>query len=269
MADVVALLDRQTRAREAIRSRTESIVLRAWNGLGHWSSDEKVEEFLNLVVPVIEAAQVQTAQITEIYLVSLLQTMGLDLVPEGLALSNLRPVALGEVYRRPFVQTYAALGRGVAFDAAVAVGADRLARLVDDDISLAHRHASLSVISRDDNVTGFRRVVRPEFARGGSCGLCIAAAGQTYHRDKLLPIHTRCHCDVMPIITTASGSVKDPGRRVNDQDIDALYKSAAGAARSTDSKDLKRVRIAINEHGELGPVLTRSSDEFTSSSDIA
>lgn len=266
--DVLALLEQQTRGREAIRERVEAIVLRAWQGLGSWDRDD-ADRFVDMVVPVIEAAQLQTQTITEVYLSGLLsELLGEDIPALGADLAGLRPVPLDEVYRRPFVEHWSALKQGAQFDAALAVGADRLLRLAQDDLALAHRRAAFTVVNSDDRVTGYRRVVRPEMARGGTCGLCIAAASQVYHRSHLLPIHTRCHCDVMPIVRT-SGGTKDPARRVNDEDIDAAYARVSTTAGSTAADDLKRVRVTTVEHGELGPILRQAGDEFTGPSDLA
>lgn len=273
-----ALLASQTRAREALRSRVEAILARTWNALGSWRGDD-VERFLSVVVPVIEAAQMQTAAVTEVYLAGLLSEMlGEEIAPAGVSgeMTALRSVPTEDVYRRPFVATWTALSNGAEIAAAVSVGADRLLRIADDDLSLAHRHTALTVIRNTDSVTGFRRVIRPELSRGrttkgggdrglGTCGLCIAASNQVYKRDDLLPIHTRCHCDVMPIVRASSGTESDPGRRVNREDLDALYAEAG----STNRKDLKNPRVVVAEHGELGPVLRRSGDEFTGPGDIA
>jgi len=98
-------------------------------------------------------------------------------------------------------------------------------------------------------------------AKTGSCGLCIVASDRIYGRGDLMPLHGRCHCLVAPIV----GDV-DPGRELNGDDLSALYKGAAVAGRqsSTDGRDLKKVRVQVNEHGELGPVLVRQGASFVS-----
>lgn len=267
MATPEALLDRQSRLREALRVRVEGTLRRSWASLGSWN-DADVDRLLAQVVPVVEAAQVQVAAITEVYLAELMSSLlGEGVAVAGVAsgMTNLRPVPVDEVYRRPFVDHWTALKGGATFEVALGIGLNRLLRLGEDDLSLAHRRTALTVLSSEDRVTGFRRVVRPEIARSGSCGLCAAASTQIYKRDDLLPIHTRCNCDVMPIVRASSGQERDPGRRVNDADVAAIYKAAG----STKGKDLKEVRLAVSEHGELGPVLRNAGDRFTTEAETS
>jgi hypothetical protein len=58
----------------------------------------------------------------------------------------------------------------------------------------------------------------------------------------------------------------DPGMSINREDLERLYEAAGD---STAARDLKRVRVQINEHGELGPVLTVRGQKFTGPDDIA
>lgn len=267
---VEELLDRQTAYRDAIRDKVQTTTDAAWNGLGSWN-DSDVETFASRVVPVVEAGQMQTAAITDVYLSSTLTEMGLDSAPVGMdaaEVTALRPVPPGEVYRRPFVDTWTSLKNGAEFQVALNVGASRLKGLVEDDLSLAHRHAVVASLSgRPDIVTGYRRVIRPE-SKTGTCGLCVAAASQRYSTEHLLPIHTHCHCDVLPILKfPGSRSTVDPGAKFNDEDILALYEkgsslSSASGASGTAAADLKEVRFRVDEHGELGPTLSRAGDNF-------
>ncbi len=51
---------------------------------------------------------------------------------------------------------------------------------------------------------------------------------------------------------------EDPGVRINREDLERLY----AAAGSTSGDDLKRIRVTVNEHGELGPILSAADDSF-------
>lgn len=159
---------------------------------------------------------------------------------------------VAEEYRR----TYAFVEDEVAAqEAAIARAVD----LMQADIMLASRRAQQDAMA-DLAVTEYRRVIRPELSRTGTCGLCIAASNQIYTVRELLPIHDRCWCETLPIV----GSV-DPGRTLNDDDLKALY---ADAGDSTTAADLKRTRYQVNEHGELGPVLTVKGQKFTGPDDL-
>ncbi|MGZ6852476.1 MAG: hypothetical protein ACXVGC_00175 [Mycobacteriaceae bacterium] len=119
------------------------------------------------------------------------------------------------------------------------------------DVALAARRQDAEFFAQH-KVTGYRRVIHPELAKTGTCGLCIAASDQIYHRDRLLPLHDRCNCGVMPII----GGF-DAGSALNNLDLSTLYTDAAGGSNKsgTNAADLKRTRYQVDHHGELGPTL--------------
>lgn len=100
-------------------------------------------------------------------------------------------------------------------------------------------------------VIGFRRVIRPELSATGTCGLCVVAATNWYTVDALKPIHNLCKCVTLPVVKG-----EDPGFGWNQEDLrknlDQMYGAAGG---STSGKKLKRIRVKITEHGELGPIL--------------
>lgn len=262
---VEGLLARQTATRAKVLAKVRQVVALHWQNLGSWN-DADVARFVDAVTPLVLAGQVQTAAITDVYLASVMTTLtGETVAPLGVAaadLATLRGVDPVEVYRRPFVEVWTGLKKGQQFADALGVGADRLLRLVDDDLSLAHRSQS-SRAYEAHGVQRYRRVLRP-YRGGGTCGLCIAASDQVYKSQDLLPIHSRCRCETLPIV----GS-EDPGRTFNDQDIPNLYAQAAAQAESLSGADLKKVRVQVQQHGELGPVLTEAGAGFTGPSDLA
>ena len=114
------------------------------------------------------------------------------------------------------------------------------------DLTMAMRESARTVLADADDVIGYRRVIHPEQSRGGSCGLCVVAADRLYRKSELLPIHGRCRCTIAPVTRA-----HDPGAELNAADLDQLY----GAAGSSRREDLKRVRVTVEQHGELGPQL--------------
>ena len=62
-------------------------------------------------------------------------------------------------------------------------------------------------------------------------------------------MHNNCKCTVAPI--TANN---DPGLKLNREDLDAIYRKAG----STSAADLKSVRVIMESHSEIGPILTQS-----------
>lgn len=106
-----------------------------------------------------------------------------------------------------------------------------------------------------EKIIGWRRVIRPELSQHGACGLCVVAATQWYTKQDLKAIHHLCKCTTLPVTKSS-----DPGLRWNAEDLrrnlDEIYGGAGG---STAGKKLKRIRVAVRDHGELGPILTYSA----------
>lgn len=156
-----------------------------------------------------------------------------------------------ETYRDTFAMT---LDEDLALERAI----ERSIRLIEDDLMLAARDAELESME-ELGVERYRRVLRPELSESGPCGLCVVASDQIYKIGDLLPLHGRCKCRTMAIIDDV-----DPGRSVNRQDLKRIY----AAAGSTKAADLKRTRVQVREHGELGPVLVVRGQKFTGPEDL-
>lgn len=151
-----------------------------------------------------------------------------------------------DVYSRPIHVYRDAIARGIDEQMAQIEAFQRAEMLAMTDNLLARRDAALQQFERDE-VTHYRRVIRPELSETGTCGLCIAAATRVYTTDVLMPIHTRCKCDVIPIIGSA-----DPGEQFNLADMRRLYEATPG----TRSQDLVKTRYTVDDLDELGPTLT-------------
>ena len=117
---------------------------------------------------------------------------------------------------------------------------DRVAELIAEGANV--------LVSGKQKVLGWRRVIRPELSKTGTCGLCFVASFRMYSRKNLNAIHARCNCVVLP-----ATAVFDPGRGMNEADLKRVYRAAGG---STYAGDLLNTRVSIREHGELGQVLT-------------
>lgn len=105
-----------------------------------------------------------------------------------------------------------------------------------------------------ERVIGWRRVIRPELSMHGTCGLCVVAATQWYSRSNLKAIHHLCKCATLPVTKTA-----DPGLRWNAEDLRRNLDEIYGAGGGTAGKKLKKIRVSVREHGELGPMLSYSA----------
>lgn len=151
----------------------------------------------------------------------------------------------------------------------------RVRVMVNTNVMLAQRLAEQQTLVRvaqrvrtvdlDVEIIGYRRVFHPELSQTGSCGLCIAASDRIYKLAELKPIHDECKCTVAPVIrrTGPDGDevVDDPGQRITGEDLGKLYADAGTTSGRTKGNNLKRTRYVIEEHAELGPVLTRVSPD--------
>lgn len=137
----------------------------------------------------------------------------------------------------------------------------RIAAIAATDVTLAIREQWRKSGGSIPGITGWRRIVRPELSQNGPCGLCVVAADRKYKKEDLQPIHDNCVCEVLPIIGD-----RDPGLRLNEDDLRALYRAAGG----TGGRGLiENVRVALTEHGELGPVLVNADQHHRGPVEVA
>lgn len=240
---MATVLARRYQAHLAIlRDRAAVGVQSVWDRLPGY--DEKnVEPFLAKAVPIIGDAQRGAVRLTDAYMARaakgkiyglLAGPNGQDLIGAGVR----NGVSPEDVYRRPLVTVWTALSKGVQYDKAIASGLARATATAQTDVALSTRAAAVEYGNRDPNIIGWSRV--PD---DGCCDLCELASEQRYGSSDLMPIHDRCGCTVEP----ETGSLGDT---------------------APPSGELDGVAVAIQEHGELGPVLTKAGDNFTSEADL-
>jgi hypothetical protein len=239
-----------------LRRLVAAAVERIWRELpGH--DRENVDEWLSLVLPIVVAAQRQSASLTEAYLARerRRQPLGVDLAGvTGAAVRNGAQPA--EVYERPFVTLWGKLGAGTPFADAFSAGLSRATASAATDVQLSMRATASAVGQADPGIYGFERV--PD---GDACELCLIASTQRYHVEDLAPIHDRCGCTVAPIT--------EPTGQVINRDLYRQLKSEGAMDRITDQRQRAQLResgidaVAVRSHGELGPVLTDAAHDFT------
>jgi len=176
---------------------------------------------------------------------------GLSFVIEGGVDLYLRDgVTPLDVYQRPAEEYRYWLSTGLAENEALQKSVLRLSTMADTDLTLARRDEARRVFRNTpgDDIIGFRRVIHPEQSEDGtSCGLCVVASTRLYHTDDLLPIHDNCNCDILPVTDK-----NDPGKELNDLDLQQIYNAAGG---STAAGDLLKTKVSFLDHGELGPII--------------
>lgn len=244
-----------------IRARVLLVVGSLWARLGSYR-DNDIARFFATALPVVAGGQLATAALTSGYLAALeTATTGrrtpIDPIPQrDVSTEALRGVAADVVYRRPAVELYTLLGQGLAFPEAVKRGGQRLNEIAATDLQLAKTHSARRWMTGNDRVVGYRRVLTGPT----SCGLCVVASTQRYHRDALLPIHSNCDCGIAPIFGD-----KDPGQVIDPDRLEAAHAAIAERFGTTDrsarASDF-RSQLVVHEHGEIGPVLYRQGHHF-------
>jgi hypothetical protein len=138
----------------------------------------------------------------------------------------------------------------------------RLEGLIRHNLKLAQRDAAKATLSAAADrglIIGYRRILHPELARTGDCGMCIAASTRIYHSDHLMPLHPGCHCLPVPITAT-----NDPGGAINDSELARFYHDAG----SNRVEDLRKTRYRIDENGEVGPVIRPIDEPIRTKSEV-
>jgi hypothetical protein len=252
-------------AEAKIRAHLVAYVLGLFGGLGSWRDRDR-DRFAAQVAPVVAGAQRQVASLMDAYLTALLSDMrGTRGRPTGAIpdVSRLRGVDPLEVYGRPFVDVWAELADGRDLSQALAAGRLRAEQITTTDLQLAKTHTARARLEDDPNVVGYRRVL----TGSQSCGLCVVASTQRYHRSGLLPIHPGCDCGVAPIVGDT-----DPGQVINGQMLedvhDAIQQRFGVSDRSGRQPIDYRNLLVTHEHGEIGPVLARAGQDFTGPDDL-
>lgn len=254
--------------RRHLSTRLLDTLRRSFSRLSSWRSSPA---WIAQAVPMVQGAQRQLAALTAVYVADQTSTtlgrrIGPPGIPDSAAIGLRAGVDVRDVYHRPFVTVYTALSRGESLPRAVELGTVRAAQIAEMDLQATYAHASraaMQAMPPAGRPTGWRRVLQgPE-----NCALCVLASTQRYHLETLNPIHPGCDCGVDPLYGDQSEQVIDPNLAVDLHDavMNLLGVSDAGA-RSPDYRQL--MVSATAEHGELGTLLVRPRDNFTSADDL-
>lgn len=248
-------LEQQMAAAQQIHDAATQAAKATWLGFDAWYSTAAVTAVAAEMAQFSQAGQDRIAGTAQNFIANVVAVMlGTRVTIPQTTLPPTRgenaPLSL--VHTRPAEAYRKAFATGATHAEAVDAAVRRGVSLQADDLRLASRATQQSVMG-ELGVGQYRRIVRPELSETGSCGMCIVAADRIYKTAELLPMHSGCKCETMPIIGD-----DDPGRSLNKKDLDRFYDDAGSNKRD----DLLLTRYTINEHGEYGPTLTRSQDNF-------
>lgn len=264
LSDLATWIDQYAAQTEELSAQTTAAVLAAFAGLNPYQA-AAVATAAQQAADASDAAQLIAAGLAAQYLAMTAgQILGAPVGVPNLPLPPIRNrVPSPQVFERVAAHYRRQVARGIPHARAWDGAMKYAGLLADTNNRLAQREMSrqvLAYMSRTLGVTTYRRVIRPELSRTGTCGLCITASDQVYNVRDLMPLHDRCKCVVLPIIGD-----DDPGSSLNNLTVGDIR---ADAGDSSHGWDLKRVRYVVNEHGELGPVLTVKGQRFTSRADL-
>lgn len=244
----------------AVRAAVVSYATSVWGSAGSWR-DADVDRLVKLILPKVQAGQLQTARLTAAYVASLAAAVDGRMVKAASVVADdiilARGVSQGVVYRRPATQMYTALSQGSTLTQAVTQGVNRLQSIIKTDMQLAVTHQERRSYSR----AGYEFTVRTLTGRE-NCALCAIASTQRYSVKVLRPIHPGCDCGSRQV----SSKFRPP--KVLDQKLlDETYALVDESDRDVPVDRLSDL-VVTREHGEIGPVLTWRKQQFTSASDL-
>lgn len=255
---------------EQVRNRLLKAANRLWFSMGAYR-DSDIDRLVALVVPHVQAGQLQVANLTEAYFQAVGARAGIDVqyVTGG------RGVPADDVYRRPATAVYTALSNDKPMALAVEEGANRLGALIATDLQMAKvRQAQRSLQSA--GITAFIRVLTGK----ENCALCVIASTQRYRTGELSPIHPGCDCSVDklppgfdPEQQIINNDLLELTHATIEQKLGATDRGARelGLGKSVGDKPLSDYTdlIVTRTHGEYGPTLSWRDETFTSKAQIA
>lgn len=255
------LVDAQDAGRTRINRRITRLVAQRLEGFDGWYTSALVEEISQDVAALVGSGQRGVAGITDAYLAQstsivfdrAVSPAGVSAAIGGVLRSDAGSLPL--VYQRLAEEYRYRRSLGLTDPDARNLTLVRSNEMVGTDLGLAHQR-QVADFTAKRNVTRYRRVIRSE----KTCGLCVAASDRIYRRSDLLPIHSRCRCAVIAVTANT-----DPGSQLNNDTLTELYAAGGG----TDRASLKKVRVEVVQHGELGPQLRVQGQQFRGPDQVA
>lgn len=233
---------------DAVAKLWEQYANEGWlTGVDRPGSGGTADQFIAEAARIIDAGATNVAQTGDLWLANLADvppgTLDYDEIVSGIRKGTTTEEVLARSIKRARVLHFA----GQSNAEALAGGKTRALGVAGTNVPYAMRQTA-QAFGIAHGVAGWRRRPNP-----GACMFCMMASTQRYRTGALMPMHTNCHCVPMPILGTS-----DPGRVIDKQGL-ALLKQA--------KKD--GTKVAVNEHGELGPMLGKAGDTFTSEDELA
>lgn len=237
-------------AQRRVRLQLVVAVAAIWQALPGYDR-ENLEEWLDRVVPTVQAAQRMAVRIFDAYAAAALNRRPLGLNPERLTGAAVRNgTAPEEVYTRPFVTMWSELKEGKLYEDAYAAGTNRAQGAAAMDAQLSVRAASVELDRVDYSVYGYRRV-----ADADACDFCRAVDGAYVKASDgfVMALHNHCGCGLEINTEPHEGAVHLPdGTQIRPYQFGPL-------------NDV----VAVEDHGELGALLVDPNQHFMTAEEAA
>lgn len=254
-AGLASLVDAFQASTDGLRSALGDHILSLWESLTSWRQSD-VDVFAKDAAAAVASAQQQMASMTAGFL-SEYRSLSLGSASRTVSVNPRRYTALRgvdplEVYRRPGETVRWKQSKGKTLEEAVELAGRRAVNLATTDLQLAKRNVSADILKADSRAIAWRRQIEGSY----SCGLCIVASTNTYHKEHLLPIHPGCDCSVQPIFDEDELAEHEVASdkllsQAHAEIRDTFGTASADARTAGDYRDL----IIVHNNSELGPVL--------------
>lgn len=224
---MASLADAHVDAQARLRAIVVRTVQQIWGDLpGH--DRQNVDEWLSKVLPVVLTAQRTSVALTEAFIAHSLGRRPVGVDPSMLVGAAVRGgVPPEEVYTRPFVTLWTALGDGSQWADANALGLNRAESTAAMDVQLSMRSTSQAV-QDTGGIYGYRRV-----ANAGACRFCVSLNGAYVKDASAAAMHPRCGCGLEPLTEPHPRASRLPSG------------------------------VRVEQHGELGALVTDPHQHFT------
>lgn len=233
-----AHIEGQRRLRLATVRRAEQI----WRSLPGYDRRD-VDGWLSQILPLISSSQRQSVALTEAFVARFLGRQPIGVIPDdliGAAVRNGTDPAT--VYERPFVTLWSRLD-DTLYEDALAAATARVTATAALDVQLAMRAAFEAIDQADPNIYGYQRV-----ADGDACDFCAEIDGAYVKGNGyVMALHNNCGCSLEPLTEPHRGAVTLP-------DGTPIRRNQYGSLND---------KVSIQDHGELGPVITDPAHTFT------
>lgn len=200
---------------EAIRDRSTTMAIHAYRNLPHYTEDI-VEEWLSTVRPIVQGTQAAAVTVTEAFIAASLQDSPTGIDPKR-AVARVAKAEFETLYRTPLLRTWHNLAEGASLAEAVDAGGTVVTERLTADIQYAQLGATQQAVEDRPYVQAYRRVL----TSAKPCQRCWLAAGNTYSKAEMEPVHNTCRCGVEPIPDRAyvksrpGTAARDVGSRIN------------------------------------------------------